>query len=64
MSPAKVRVFNDFHDEGTAVALEVDPDAGDSFYLRVIHPQGGSRVISVRLGPKGGIDITRGVKLQ
>ena len=64
MSQAKVRVFNDFAAEQKAAGIEVAPDAGNSFYIRVTHPHGGSRLISVLLGPKGGIDITRGAKLQ
>ena len=64
MSTAKVRVFAQMEAEQNAPGIEVAPDAGNSFYIRVTHPHGGSRLISVLLGPKGGIDITRGAKLQ
>lgn len=64
MSATKVRVFAQIEDERNAAPVEVSPDAGSAFYIRIHHPLGGSRLISVLLGPKGGIDITRGVKLQ
>lgn len=64
MSHAKVRVFARIEDEQNAVPVEVRPDEGAAFYIRVYHPQGGSRLISVVLGPRGGIEITRGVKLR
>lgn len=64
MSKAKVRVFTRIEDEQSAAPVEVTPDDGAAFYIRICHPQGGSRLISVFLGPKGGIDITRGTKLR
>lgn len=64
MTPARVQVFSRMEEEQNAAPIEVAPDAGAAFYVRIQHPQGGSRLISVLLGPKGGIDITRGCKLR
>ena len=62
MSAAKVRVFSRLEDEQNAEPIEVAPNAGNTVFVRIQHPQGGSRLVSVLLGPKGGIDIARGVK--
>ena len=64
MNPVKVRVFTREEDPYKVPAMEVTPDEGTAFYIKVEHPQGGSRIITVILGPKGGIDITRGNKTR
>lgn len=64
MSKAKVRVFTREQNPYEIEPVEVLPDEGTAFYIKVEHPQGGSRVITVMLGPKGGIDITRGQKAK
>lgn len=64
MSTAKVRVFAGTEDPQKIVPTEVSLDEGMAFYVKIEHPQGGSRIVTVLLGPKGGIDITRGMKIS
>ena len=58
---AKVLAFSNLEDETSVAPIEVAPSCSHIF-IRVQHPLGGSRLISILLGPKGGIDISRGVK--
>lgn len=61
MSTANARVFSRLVDEQSAEAIEVAPKAGITVYIRIQHPQGGLRVISICNGPTGGIDMSCGV---
>ncbi len=64
MSTAKVRVFTCEQNPYEIEPVEVVPDEGTTFHIKVEHPDAGSRVISITLGPKGSIDITRGHPLR
>jgi len=64
MSTAKVRVFTREQNPFEIEPVEVLPDEDAAVYIKVQHPLGGSRVITVALGPKGGIDIRRGPKIR
>lgn len=47
-----------------APSLKVDLEDRDAFYLKIHHPDGGCRLLSVIVGPRGGIRVTQGFKIK